>query len=159
MEGKLPVGIVLTQIKQMQARIIGRLLKDYRLEESGINGAQMNVLFHLWQEDDITISQLGNRSQLANTTLTAMLDRLEGQGMVVRKQNPGNRREIKICLTEKGRSQRYIYDDILKTMRGINFAGFQEGEIAQLEGYLERFRDNLMRYEKERDGRHGTHAR
>lgn len=158
MEGKLPVGIVLTQIKQMQARIIGRLLKDYRLEESGINGAQMNVLFHLWQEDDITISQLGNRSQLANTTLTAMLDRLEGQGMVVRRQNPGNRREIKICLTEKGRSQRYIYDDILKTMRGINFAGFQEEEIAQLEGYLERFRDNLMRYEKERDNRHGTHA-
>lgn len=150
MEQRLPVGIVLTQIKQLQARILERMIKKYPLENVELNSAQMHILFHLWMEDDITISQLGKKAQLANTTLTTMLDRLEGIGVVVRKPNPDNRREIKICLTDKGRDQKHVFDDITKTMREINFAGFTDEETEQFERYLERFRNNLMRYEQER---------
>lgn len=147
---RFPVGIVMTQIKQLQARILERMIKEYPMEECDLNSAQMHIMFHLWLEDDITISQLGKKAQLANTTLTTMLDRLEGLGVVVRKPNPDNRREIKICLTDRGRAQKHVFDDITKTMRSINFAGFTDEETEQFEGYLERFRDNLIRYEQER---------
>ena len=78
-----PVGILLAQIKQLQSRIIERKLKETNNLDD-LNGAQINILYHLWQQDDICISELSSRTKLANTTLTTMLERLERKGHITR---------------------------------------------------------------------------
>ena len=62
----LPVGIRIAQIKFLQGRIFRQLLREYA--GTDLNGSQINIIFVLWQEDDITISQLSQRTNLAKTT-------------------------------------------------------------------------------------------
>jgi DNA-binding MarR family transcriptional regulator len=62
------------------------------------------VLGFLTEEDQITSSELGKRTELDSATLTGILDRLEAAGYLERKSNPDDRRSIHIHLTPKGKT-------------------------------------------------------
>ncbi len=140
-----PVGIVIAQIKQLQTRHISRLIKE-QIGSDSLNGPQFNILYELWRKDNITISELSNRTKLANTTLTTMLDRLEKLGYITRKPNPDDRREIRIMLEDKSQELEYQYDEICRIMHSVNFKGFTEEEEQQLRGYLDRMKQNLEEF-------------
>ncbi|MDY6881703.1 MAG: MarR family transcriptional regulator [Thermodesulfobacteriota bacterium] len=67
-----------------------------------VTAVQGMVLTFLSEEDRITSSHLGQRTQLDSATLTGILDRLEGVELVERRPNPEDRRAILIHLTQKG---------------------------------------------------------
>ena len=120
------------------------------LAESGIdafNGAQGRILYVLWQKDDISISSLSAQTSLANTTLTAMLDRMEVSGLIVRKPDPMDRRNRLIALTEKAKSLEDDYTRISGQMNEMYYTGFSEEEIMQFEAYLHRVLTNLEKKE------------
>lgn len=149
----LPIGIRIAQLKQVHARVFEKVLR--RHTSCAISGPQCNVLFHLWAQDGITISELSRRTQLTNATLTSMLDRLEAQQLLERRQNPENRREIYVFLTQHARELRQEYTSCYQEMTAINFKGFTPRERRQFEQYLERFYQNLTGFEAEQniDGR------
>ena len=97
----------------------------------------------LWQEDGISISQIAQRTGLANTTLTSMLDRMAATELIRREAASGDRRRQRIVLTEKAHALRDDYDRISQRMNDLYYEGFTEQEYAQLEGYLLRILDNL----------------
>lgn len=70
-------GFLISQIKQIQGRVFGRLLTEAGIDE--FNGAQGHILYVLWQEDNLPIVELARRTGLAKTTLTGMLDRMESK--------------------------------------------------------------------------------
>lgn len=140
-----PVGIVIAQIKQLQARHVSRLIKE-QMGSDSLNGPQFNILYELWREDNITISELSYRTKLANTTLTTMLDRLEKMGYIIRKSNPNDRREIRIMLKEQSEQLKEQYNEILRIMHSVNFKGFTEEEEQQLRAYLDRIKQNLEEF-------------
>lgn len=142
----MPVGILLAQIKQLQSRIIEKKLKACTCHE--LNGSQINILYQLWLEDNITISQLSARTNLANTTLTTMLDRLEKQGQIIRHRNENNRREIRIQLTDSAKNLQQESNLVLKEMHAINFKGFSNEEENLVYSLLIRMKQNL----EEEDG-------
>lgn len=143
-----PVGVVMAQIKQLQARIIERLLKEND-SMYDVNSAQINIMYQLWQKDNITISELSKQTQLANTSLTTMLDRLEMRGQIKRCRNEQNRREVRIQLTDKSRVTQDQVSEILCTMHAINFNGFSKEEEQQMYDYLSRMKNNLECYSKQ----------
>ena len=61
-------GFLISQIKRVQDRIFERLLQDCGIEE--FNGAQGRILYLLWQEDSVPISDLVRKTGLAKNTLT-----------------------------------------------------------------------------------------
>lgn len=134
-------GFLISRIKQMGTRIF-----DHMLAASGIdsfNGAQGRILYVLWQNDAISISSLSAQTSLAKTTLTAMLDRMENIGLIVRKPDPKDRRNRLIALTEKAKSLQDDYTKISQKMNEIYYTGFTEAEIMQFESYLQRILNNL----------------
>lgn len=145
----MPVGILLAQIKQLQSRIIEKKLKASTFQD--LNGSQMNILYQLWLEDNITISQLSTRTNLANTTLTTMLDRLEKQGQIIRHRNENNRREIRIQLTDSAKNLQQESNLILEEMHSINFKGFSNKEENLVYSLLLRMKQNL----EDEDGIYG----
>ena len=149
----MPVGILLAQIKQLQGRIIEKKLKTSTSQD--LNGSQINILYQLWLEDNITISQLSTRTNLANTTLTTMLDRLEKQGQIIRQRNENNRREVKIQLTDSAKKLRQESNLVLKEMHAINFKGFSNEEEDLMYYLLLRMKQNL----ENEDGIYGHNYR
>lgn len=134
-------GFLISRIKQTGTRIFDRMLATSGIDE--FNGAQGRILYVLWQNDEISISSLSAQTSLANTTLTAMLDRMENSGLIIRKFDPKDRRNRLIVLTEKAKSLKDDYTRISEKMNEIYYTGFTETEIVQFESYLQRILDNL----------------
>lgn len=72
-------------------------------ERFNINFAQSLILWCLLEKDGSTLSEIGMRAQIENSSLTTMVDKLEKEQLVERRLDPQDRRMIRLFLTEKGR--------------------------------------------------------
>ena len=131
----------MSQIRHLSGRIWERLLK-----ESGVdifNGAQGRILYVLWEHGDLTITEIGQLTSLAKTTLTSMLDRMEESGLIMRIPDRKNRRQIIISVTEKAKEYREKYDWLSGKMNSIYYRGFNDEEIMMFEQKLKKIKENL----------------
>jgi DNA-binding MarR family transcriptional regulator len=74
------------------------------LEPLGLTYPQYIAMLVLWQEDGLTVSQLGERLQLDSGTLTPLLKRLEAAGLVQRLRDSADERRVLLRLTAEGRA-------------------------------------------------------
>ena len=135
-------GFLISRVKQVGGRLFDRMLSEADVD--AFNGAQGRILYILWQQDGLTISQISAQTSLANTTLTSMLDRMEQSGLIRRSPSPTDRRALLIHLTDKAQALRQDYDRISQQMNKLYYLGFTEAEILQFEGYLTRVLNNLQ---------------
>ncbi len=140
-------GFLISKIKQIQGRVFERLLDANGISE--FNGAQGRILFVLWETDNIPITELSEKTGLAKTTLTGMLDRLESMGHIRRAADPDDRRAVRICLTESAEALREKYEHVSALMNEIFYKGFCDEEILDFEKSLRKVLENLIEKENE----------
>ena len=82
------------------------LNKLYRglLKDLEITYPQYLVMMVVWEADGMTVSQIGSRLFLDYPTLTPLLKRLEGQGLLLRQRSLLDERHVHIWLTDNGRA-------------------------------------------------------
>ncbi|PJZ46723.1 MarR family winged helix-turn-helix transcriptional regulator [Leptospira brenneri] len=118
---------------------IHRLMKIYRplLAGLGLTYPQYLVMLVLWEEEETTVSGLGERLQLDSGTLTPLLKRLEQSGVIQRKRNPDDERVVMVSLTKNGKQLR----EKAKTIPEQIFcsSGIQEKQAIQLKEILDQF--------------------
>ena len=88
-------GFLITRIKQVGGRVFDRILSQKKIDV--FNGAQGRILYVLWQDDGIPISELSRQTGLATTTLTSMLDRMETADLIYRDR--GEPKDLKKTIT------------------------------------------------------------
>ncbi|WP_089402705.1 MarR family winged helix-turn-helix transcriptional regulator [Geodermatophilus saharensis] len=76
------------------------------LEELGLTYPQYLVMMLLWEEDQQTVGQLGQRLALDSGTLSPLLKRLTAAGLVTRHRRVEDERSVAIALTDAGRALR-----------------------------------------------------
>jgi MarR family transcriptional regulator, organic hydroperoxide resistance regulator len=76
------------------------------LEKLALTYPQYLAMMVLWEADDLTVKQLGERLFLDSGTLTPLLKRLETMGLVNRARDPKDERQVRLKLTEKGKTLR-----------------------------------------------------
>lgn len=134
-------GYLMSKIHQLSQRIFARKLKDFSIND--INPAQGRILFALWQEDNIPIQQLAQKTALSKSTLTRMLDRLQETGHIQRIFPGDDRRKVLIRLTDENRRMKAAYEEVSADMIQLYYKGFTEEEIDDFENYLKRIYSNL----------------
>jgi len=137
-------GNIVSQIKRLSDRIFERILAEKDID--AFNGAQGRILYVLWQEEYISLRELSERTGLAATTLTSMVDRMEASDLVCRLPDRNDRRKTLLALTDKAQKLRQDYSDVSARMTEIFYAGFTEEEICQCERILTRIHENLKQY-------------
>ena len=90
---------------------VNRMLKESGLAD--ISVAYFAVLQALWDEDGLNISDLGDRAYLEKSTMTSLIDRMEGAGLLRREDHPTDRRAYKICLTARGKELEEKLDQVV----------------------------------------------
>ena len=82
--------------------------KTYKplLDQLGLTYPQYLVMLVLWEQDGILVKDIGARLFLDSGTLTPLLKRLEGNGLVERKRDPHDERQVRISLSAPGRALR-----------------------------------------------------
>ena len=73
------------------------------LEALGLTYPQYLVMLVLWEQDDVSVSALGERLFLDSGTLTPLLKRIEAAGLLVRTRATDDERRVQIALTPAGR--------------------------------------------------------
>jgi len=71
-------------------------------KRSGLGMSQIGALFHISRVTG-GVSDLGDELGVTNAAASQMLDRLVQQGLILRSEDPADRRRIRIELTAKGR--------------------------------------------------------
>ncbi|MBF7980819.1 MULTISPECIES: MarR family winged helix-turn-helix transcriptional regulator [Rahnella] len=120
------------------------LHKVYRklLGQLDLTYPQYLVMLVLWQRDEVTVSDIGEKLFLDSATLTPLLKRLEAAGLLVRQRAKADERQVIITLTGVGKALR-------EKAQGIPEAIFcatecNMGEITALKQQLEALRDHLQ---------------
>ena len=82
--------------------------KVYRklLKALGLTYPQYLVMMVLWEQDRLSVSEIGERLFLDSATLTPLLKRLEASGLVVRQRSRPDERHVEVTLTDAGRALR-----------------------------------------------------
>ncbi len=70
----------------------------------GLTYPQYLVMLVLWQADGLAVSQVGERLALDSGTLTPLLKRLEGAGLIQRLRDAADERRVLLQLSAAGRA-------------------------------------------------------
>ncbi|MBY4676033.1 MarR family winged helix-turn-helix transcriptional regulator [Marinobacterium arenosum] len=74
------------------------------LQQLGLTYPQYLIMLVLWEQDDITLSQLSKRLGQDMGALSPVIKRLEAQGLITRQRSEADDRKIHLRLTEEGQA-------------------------------------------------------
>ncbi|ARM88869.1 MarR family transcriptional regulator protein [Rhizobium sp. CIAT894] len=122
----------------------GRAYKPI-LDALGLTYTQYIALVALSEEDDQTVSMLGEKLFLESNTLTPILKKLESVGYLTRHRDPADERQVRVSLTPAGRNLLLDVDPsgtlVAATGLGDDFPVVQKS--------VTRLRDNLLQAQAE----------
>jgi len=75
-----------------------------RLDALELTYPQYLVFLVLWERDDLTVKALGDKLFLDSGTITPLIKRLEARGLVERRRDEDDERQVRIRLTSAGRA-------------------------------------------------------
>jgi DNA-binding MarR family transcriptional regulator len=111
------------------------------LDAVGLTYPQYLVMVQLWKKDDQTVGNLGDRLFLESSTLTPLLKRLEALGVLRRSRDPDDERQVRIRLTDHGRSLRHRAADIPRCIAAAS--GLTSGDARRLLDEMTALRKSL----------------
>ena len=74
------------------------------LKPLGLTYTQYIVMLVLWEQDGLSVSEIGAKLMLDNGTLSPLLKKLEQAGCLARRRSREDDRVVEITLTEQGRA-------------------------------------------------------
>ncbi len=86
------------------------------LKELGLTYLQYIVMMVLWEDLTMNVKALGKKVNLDSGTLTPLLKRLEGKGLVVRARGKDDERVRVISLSEQGATLRQAAEQVPSEM-------------------------------------------
>ena len=147
-KGRTEGGTLISQIHQISQRVWYDVLSHNGL--SDLAGARGRVIFALWNEDNIPIKKLVERTSLDKATLTGIIDRLERDGYVKRIPSPDDKRATLISRTGKDEIFKSKIPEVSKQQNKLFYKGFSTSEIKDFENYLKRILQNCKEAEAEK---------
>jgi MarR family transcriptional regulator, organic hydroperoxide resistance regulator len=118
----------------------GRAYKPI-LEELGLTYTQYIAIVALWEQDNQTVSGLGEQLFLESNTLTPILKKLETMGYLRRQRDPADERQVIISLTDAGRRLR----EKGLTMNLVKASGLTPEEFGKMQKGVVTLRNNLIK--------------
>jgi DNA-binding MarR family transcriptional regulator len=118
----------------------GRAYKPI-LEQLGLTYTQYIAIVALWEQDNQTVSSLGEKLFLESNTLTPILKKLEAMGYLNRRRDPGDERQVIISLTVAGRQLR----EKGLSMNLVKASGLTPEEFAKMQKGVVTLRNNLIK--------------
>jgi MarR family transcriptional regulator, organic hydroperoxide resistance regulator len=122
------------------AHVFNKVYKPL-LDRLGLTYPQFLVLLVLWEQDRLTVTEIGRHLFLDSGTLTPLLKRLETAGLLWRTRDPVNERQVRVSLTAKARDLKARAADARHEVACAT--GLPPAEIDALKEQIERLRGAL----------------
>jgi DNA-binding MarR family transcriptional regulator len=111
------------------------------LQDIDLTYPQYLVMLVLWQQDDVSIGELGEQLHLDSGTLTPLLKRLEARQLIKRARDPADERQVRLTLTRAGEAMRQAASFVPVALKCR--LDLPDGKAQQLRGELKLLLDRL----------------
>jgi MarR family transcriptional regulator for hemolysin len=125
------------------ARLFGRRFNQRALLFLGLTRAQCKVLGYLARNEGINQAGLADLLEIKPMSLVRQIDRMEEDGWIERRPDPGDRRAHRLVLTEKARPILARILDLSTEVRKEAFVGLSAADGRHLIDLLGRVHGNL----------------
>lgn len=136
------IGFLLSKGYQRAWSILKEEIDQYELTPS-----QFALLAFLWQQDGLTQVELAEKGQIDRSTVGGLIDRLERDGLLERRQHPQDRRAYRIYLTDQGKSMESTLSACAERSLTLLTSGLNENEVTELRRMLKILRGERRVYE------------
>ena len=106
------------------------------LEPMGLTHPQYLVMLALWERSPRSVKDLSGALALDPGTLSPLLKRLEAAGLVTRRRDPADERNLAVTLTDEGRRLRAEAEKVPPAV--VARLGMEIAELESLHGALTR---------------------
>ncbi|MBB3473979.1 MarR family winged helix-turn-helix transcriptional regulator [Sphingomonas sp. BK345] len=120
---------------------VGRAYKPL-LDELGITYPQYLVLHALWEQDGRSVGAIAERLALESSTITPLVKRMEAAGLVERRRNPDDERQVQVFLTAAGHAMRARCGCLAERL--LERSRLSIDQLAALNGQVQALRDALV---------------
>jgi DNA-binding MarR family transcriptional regulator len=100
-----------------------------------------SVLLPLFEQDGLRMGELARRARLSKQTMTSMIPRLERDGLVERRADPGVARASRIFLTERSRRFAPVAAATLRELEALTRHRLGPDQVAATKDGLRRLMD------------------
>ena len=135
-------GTLISQVKQLQDRAFNKILKEEGIYE--FNGQQGRILFALWKNEKLSLIELSRKTSLAKTTLSAMVEKMKNEGLLIVEGSKEDKRSLVIYLSDKTLSLEGKINRATKKISDIFYKDFSEEEANELDRLLGKVKENLI---------------
>lgn len=120
---------LLDLLPRLQRWAVTTVQADHR--DHGLSLRQLTVLFRIREGAD-SPGTLARRLRISPAVVTGLLDRLEQAGYLHRLADPGDRRRIRLALTESGLAASLAVRQMLARQVATQLAGLPPAQVAAL---------------------------
>lgn len=114
-------------------------LREFLRVQHATTLPRFDVMAALWRRrDGLTMTELSRALLVSNGNATAVVDRLEREGLVLRTPVPNDRRTVRATLTDEGMRQFEVMAQAHEREVNALFAGLDADDLDQLRGILQR---------------------
>ncbi|WP_374949143.1 MarR family winged helix-turn-helix transcriptional regulator [Mucilaginibacter sp.] len=113
--------------------------------EFGITQSIGYLLINI-DEEGTTVSQAAALLGLKSTSLSRMLNQLEETGLIYRKSNQGDKRSVKIYLTDLGKEKRQLAKNVVKQFNNYLNAHISDADKQYLTDMLKKINQLTVNY-------------
>ena len=117
--------------------------------EFGITQSIGYLLINIDEKDGTTVSQAASLLGLKSTSLSRMLSQLEKSGLIYRESNQGDKRSVKIYLTEIGKEKRHLARGVVRQFNNYLNKHINEHDKEYLTEMLKKINQLTINYKPE----------
>lgn len=113
------------------------------IKNTELTPGQPKVLDFLRNHNGAVQKEIAEACHIDPATITSVLSGMEKNNLIIRKKQDGNRRNIHVYLTEKGKEHTEYVEEVFSTIEKKAFVGFETEEKELLNELLIRIYKNI----------------
>ena len=116
---------------------------EKRLKELDLTFGEQVIIMFLSKNEDVNQDTISKKYMIDKGMVAKTLNKLEAKGFILREQNPNNKRENIISLTQKGADILNNIKSIIDEWNEILYEGISEDEIAFIKKLTNKMVENI----------------
>lgn len=137
-ERPIPMSIYVNEVSKLFFDCMHR-----ELEAIGVKKGYHHILMHLSRKDGKTQLELTKDTHFRASTISVALQKMEKDGLVERRADAKDARQINVFLTDKGRDLDKQVQERFGKMEQVLLQGFSKEEEETLKTLLIKMRNNI----------------
>ncbi|MDW6020485.1 MarR family transcriptional regulator [Mesorhizobium sp. BAC0120] len=132
---------ILEEMAKVSRKI--RTVFDARVREKGLTLARARTLLRIARCEAANQKELADELEIETATLVRLIDGLEAQGLIARREVEGDRRAKQVVLTRAGEALAELVDDMVAEIGREVLSGIDEREVAAALTIIRKMAGNL----------------